>query len=71
MDRQSRKKAGITVLMGGLFVTPIQIFECPLITHPSKPEFREESGSCCYVSSMSIVLEVLYVDRDFLCIGPK
>ena len=51
-------KAGITVLMGGIFVTPIQIFECPLWTHVSKPEFCGESGSCCYVSSLSIVLQV-------------
>ena len=51
-------KAGITMLMGGIFVTPIQIFECPLKTHPSNPEFCDESVSCCYVSSMSIVFEV-------------
>jgi len=40
-------------------------------THPSKPEFCDESVSCCYVSSMSIVFEVLYVDCHILCIGPK
>ena len=51
-------KAGITMLMGGIFDTPIQIFECPLKTHLSKPEFCDESVSCCYVSSMSIVFEV-------------
>ena len=51
-------KAGITMLMGGIFVTPIQIFECPLKTHLSKPEFCDESVSCCYVSSMSTVFEV-------------
>ena len=51
-------KAEVDVLMGGIFVTPMQIFECPLKTHPSNPEFCDESGSCCYVFSMSIVFEV-------------
>ena len=64
-------KAKVDMLMGGIFITPIQIFECPLKTHVSKPEFCEESVSCCYVFSMSIVFEVLYVYCYCLCIGPK
>ena len=64
-------KAGITMLMGGIFVTPIQIFEFPLLRHQSDPEFCDESVSCCYVFSLSIVSEVLYAYRCFLCIGRK
>ena len=48
----------VTLQMGGIFDTPIQIFEFPLQTHPSNPEFCDESFSCCYVSAMSIVFEV-------------